>query len=143
MRESRTYGSGRGACDETHVPTATGATVATAMTPHRTETFPPVTLAHIRGHGCRDLLVYCESTWCNHSATMNAHWLPDETPIRSLGARMVCTACGLVGADVRPDWSPHTNKPRPGSQSLPRNPRFVTRQSGQSLSSLLAESWSR
>jgi hypothetical protein len=24
MRESRTYGSGRGACDETHVPTATG-----------------------------------------------------------------------------------------------------------------------
>src|SRR5262245_49951634 len=25
MRESRTYGSGRGACDETHVPTATEA----------------------------------------------------------------------------------------------------------------------
>src|SRR5262249_18476569 len=25
MRESRTYGSGRGACDETHVPTATQA----------------------------------------------------------------------------------------------------------------------
>ena len=25
MRESRTYGSGRGACDETHVPTATRA----------------------------------------------------------------------------------------------------------------------
>src|SRR6516165_7185245 len=25
MRESRTYGSGRGACDETHVPTATNA----------------------------------------------------------------------------------------------------------------------
>ena len=24
VRESRTYGSGRGACDETHVPTATG-----------------------------------------------------------------------------------------------------------------------
>jgi hypothetical protein len=23
MRESRAYGSGRGACDETHVPTAT------------------------------------------------------------------------------------------------------------------------
>jgi hypothetical protein len=26
MRESRTYGSGRGACDETHVPTATAPT---------------------------------------------------------------------------------------------------------------------
>jgi|SRR5262249_54507636 len=28
MRESRTYGSGRGACDETHVPTATIGAVA-------------------------------------------------------------------------------------------------------------------
>src|SRR4029077_2442549 len=27
MRESRTYGSGRGACDETHVPTATKAEI--------------------------------------------------------------------------------------------------------------------
>src|SRR4029450_11051989 len=27
MRESRTYGSGRGACNETHVPTATAARV--------------------------------------------------------------------------------------------------------------------
>ena len=25
-------------------------------------------------------------------------------------ARMVCTARGLIGADVRPDWSPHTNR---------------------------------
>jgi hypothetical protein len=31
MRESRTYGSGRGACDETHVPTATTATVHQAL----------------------------------------------------------------------------------------------------------------
>jgi len=26
--------------------------------------------------------------------------LPDEMPVRSLCSRMVCTACGLVGADV-------------------------------------------
>ena len=31
MRESRTYGSGRGACDETHVPTATTARVHHAL----------------------------------------------------------------------------------------------------------------
>ena len=80
------------------------------MTPRASETFPPVTL-HIRGHGCRDLLVYCESTWCNHSATMNADSLPDEMVIRQLGARMVCTRCGLVEADVRPDWSPHAASP--------------------------------
>jgi hypothetical protein len=26
------------------------------------ETFAPVTLGHIRSHGCRDLLVYCVSS---------------------------------------------------------------------------------
>jgi hypothetical protein len=41
----------------------------------------------------------------------NADWLPDETPVRALCDRMVCTACGLIGADVRPDWSAHTNRP--------------------------------
>jgi hypothetical protein len=73
------------------------------------EQVEPVTLGHIRGHGCRDLLVYCTSTWCHHSATLSADGLPDETVIRALCPRMVCTACGLIGADVRPDWSPHTN----------------------------------
>jgi len=39
---------------------------------------------------------------------MNADFLPDETVLLALEPRMVCTACGLIGADVRPDWSPHT-----------------------------------
>ena len=70
----------------------------------------PVTLGHIRSHGCRRLLVYCPTGLCHHSATMNADWLPDEMPVRSLCPRMVCTRCGMIGADVRPDWSPHVNK---------------------------------
>jgi len=45
------------------------------------ETFEPVTLGHIRSHGCRDLLVYCGSINCNHSTTMNADHMPDDTPI--------------------------------------------------------------
>src|SRR5947209_7710226 len=28
------------------------------------ETFPPVTMGRIRGHGCRDLLVYCGAIGC-------------------------------------------------------------------------------
>jgi hypothetical protein len=80
------------------------------MPPRRRETFPPVTLGHIRGYGCRDLLVYCRSGWCHHSAVINADWLSDDVPVRSLCPRMVCTACGLIGAEVRPDWSPHTNE---------------------------------
>jgi|SRR5690242_15754392 hypothetical protein len=71
-----------------------------------------VTLGHIRSHGCRELLVYCVSGRCHHATTINAdHW-PDKLPVRSLCARMVCTACGCVGADVRPNWSPLVNKKR-------------------------------
>ena len=81
--------------------------------------FAAVTLGHIRGHGCRDLLVYCASGWCHHSATMNADWLPDETPVRSLCPRMVCTKCGMIGADVRPDWSPHTRPAPPPAMAKP------------------------
>jgi hypothetical protein len=80
------------------------------MTARKRETFPPVTLGHIRGHGCRDLLVFCGSIHCNHETKINADHLPGETPIRPLGARMVCSRCGHHGADVRPDWSPHTNR---------------------------------
>jgi hypothetical protein len=76
-----------------------------ASTRRSRQTFPLVTLAHIRGHGCPRLLVYCTSPWCNHSATLNADWLPDETALLDLDPRMVCTACGLIGADVRPDWA--------------------------------------
>jgi hypothetical protein len=25
----------------------------------KTETFEPVTMGHLRSHGCRDLLIYC------------------------------------------------------------------------------------
>jgi len=28
---------------------------------HKTETFEPVTLGHIRSHGCRAILIYCGS----------------------------------------------------------------------------------
>jgi hypothetical protein len=54
--------------------------------------------------------VYCQSIYCNHSVTLNADWLPDDTPLLTLDPRMVCTKCGLIGADVRPDWTPHTSR---------------------------------
>jgi hypothetical protein len=80
------------------------------MAVYKGERIQSVTSGHIRSHGCRDLLIYCSSIDCSHSATMNADHLPDETAIRPLGARMVCSRCGHVGADVRPDWGPHVNK---------------------------------
>jgi hypothetical protein len=57
------------------------------MVRRKAETFAPVTMGHIRGHGCRDLLVYCNSGRCHHSATMNADWLSDETPVDSRPAQ--------------------------------------------------------
>ena len=80
------------------------------MKARKREIFEPVTLGHIRGHGCRDLLVYCSSINCNHETKMNADHLPDKTVIRQLGPRMVCTLCGHRGADVRPDWTPYTSR---------------------------------
>jgi hypothetical protein len=68
----------------------------------------PATAGNLRANGCRDVLVYCMSIWCSHSATLNVDWLPDSAVLRALGPRMVCTHCGLIGADVRPDWSPRT-----------------------------------
>jgi hypothetical protein len=60
----------------------------------KVQTFPLVTLGHIRGHGCRNLLVYCTAMNCSHGATMSADRWPDDTPIRPLGRRMVCSRCG-------------------------------------------------
>jgi hypothetical protein len=76
----------------------------------RIETFPPVTTGHIRGHGCRDLLVNCGSGRCYHSARLSGDGFPDDLPVRSLCPRMVCTRRGMIGTDVRPAWSPHINK---------------------------------
>jgi hypothetical protein len=79
------------------------------------QALPAVTLGHLRHHGCRYLLVYCTSPWCNHSAKLKPDWLPDHTALPALYSRMVCTACGLIGADVRPDWTPHTGSAGMGS----------------------------
>jgi citrate lyase alpha subunit len=47
------------------------------------ETFEPVTLGHIRSHGCRDLLVYCGSI---NSAVMSGPTC-DQTGDRTAGLR--------------------------------------------------------
>jgi hypothetical protein len=47
------------------------------------ETFAPVTMGHIRSHGCRDLLVYCISGCCYHSATLDDDWLSDDIRVRA------------------------------------------------------------
>jgi hypothetical protein len=75
---------------------------------------PPVTLGHIRSHGVRHLLIYCShGLYCHHSAVVDADRWPDETVLLDLDRRAVCTKCGIIGADVRPNWSE-----RPPPESL-------------------------
>ena len=52
------------------------------------------------------------------SAKLKPDWLPDHTALPAPYSRMVCTACGLIGADVRPDWTPHTGSAGMGSARL-------------------------
>src|SRR5262245_4627404 len=42
---------------------------------------------------------------CWHHATVDADFFAGDVVLKSLEPRMVCSRCGLIGADVRPNWS--------------------------------------
>jgi hypothetical protein len=51
-------------------------------------------------------LIYCTNgSWCHHSAILDADRWPDDTVLLDLDRRLVCTRCGIIGGEVRPDWS--------------------------------------
>jgi hypothetical protein len=61
-----------------------------------------MTLGNMRANGVRTLDVCC---WqCHHRAILSADPWPDHMPVPSFGPRMVCTRCGIIGADARPNW---------------------------------------
>jgi hypothetical protein len=35
---------------------------------------------------------------------MNVDHLPGDVTVPSLGPKMVCTKCGIIGAEERPNW---------------------------------------
>jgi hypothetical protein len=62
----------------------------------------PMTLGNMRELGVRSLFVSC---WqCYHQAVLSADLWPDHFAVPAFGPRMVCTRCGIVGADARPNW---------------------------------------
>jgi hypothetical protein len=69
----------------------------------------PMDLANMRENGVRSLDVKC---WqCRHRTVVNAdHW-PGDLTVKSFEPRMVCTKCGAVGADVRPNWTERERRP--------------------------------
>jgi hypothetical protein len=68
----------------------------------RSQAGDPMTLGNMRANGVRSLDVSC---WqCHHRTFMSADPWPDHMPVPSFGPRMVCTRCGIIGADARPNW---------------------------------------
>jgi hypothetical protein len=74
----------------------------------RYEAIERVTIASIRTHGVRQLLVYCrgkrENDWpCHHQGTLPIECFEDDEPLADIQGRCRCTACGWRKADSRPD----------------------------------------
>lgn len=64
-----------------------------------------MTLGNMRANGVRSLAVYCGGRYCHHQAVLDVSGYPDDAPVPAFGPRMVCTVCGAIGADARPNWA--------------------------------------
>jgi hypothetical protein len=57
--------------------------------------------------GVHSLSVSC---WlCHHEAVLDVDPWSDD--VAAFGPRMVCTGCGIVGADARPNWTERASRP--------------------------------
>jgi hypothetical protein len=69
-----------------------------------------VTIASVRAHGVRQLLVYCfgkrEGDWpCHHLGKLPIDPFQAEEVLSDIERRCRCTVCGWRRADLRPDYS--------------------------------------
>jgi hypothetical protein len=48
---------------------------------------------------------------CHHEAVLSVDRWPDHVPVPAFGPRMVCTRCGIIGADARPNWRERAGDP--------------------------------
>jgi hypothetical protein len=67
----------------------------------------PMTLGNMRANGVRTLAVWCDGLG-HHHRVLDVSAYADDVPVPSFGPRMVCTECGDIGADARPNWSERT-----------------------------------
>jgi hypothetical protein len=62
----------------------------------------PMTLGDMRELGVASPSFTCMQ--CNHRAVLDVAPWPDDVVVPWFGPRMVCTKCGTIGADARPNW---------------------------------------
>ena len=70
-----------------------------------------MTLANMRANGVCSLSITCEL--CHHTAVMTVDKFPDQIVVSSFRTRVLCTCCGIVGADLRPN-----SREQPSGESL-------------------------
>jgi hypothetical protein len=68
----------------------------------RDTAFSPMTLGNMRANGVRSLMVYCSA--CPRIVVFNVDAYSESVPVPAFRPCMVCTGCGMVGADARPNW---------------------------------------
>jgi hypothetical protein len=69
---------------------------------------PPMTHDNMRANGVRDLQVHCADRNCHHQVTISVDDFADALVVIGFGPRIVCTASGMIGADVRLNWRART-----------------------------------
>ena len=68
-------------------------------------TQPGITVHEATRVGAKAFLVSCTAHGCTHHSYIPASLLSPDLRIKTLEPRCRCTACGKLGADVRPDYS--------------------------------------
>jgi hypothetical protein len=64
-----------------------------------------MTLANMRQQNVRWLSITCGALGCHHQAVLDISDYVDDVAVPAFGPRMVCTVCGAIGADARPNWN--------------------------------------
>jgi hypothetical protein len=64
-----------------------------------------MTLGNMRENGVRSLAITCGALGCHPQAVLDVSAFADDVVVLSFGPRMVCTLCGAIGADARPNWN--------------------------------------
>jgi hypothetical protein len=64
-----------------------------------------ITFGELRATGVRGLLIYCSDFRCSHWTAISGDRWPDVVRLSDIEGRFTCQACGMRGADVRPNFN--------------------------------------
>jgi len=62
-------------------------------------------IGNMRENGVHSRAITCGAPWCHHEAVLDVSRYADDVTVPSFCPRMVCTVCGAIGADARPNWN--------------------------------------